>query len=127
MPLQLLVVDELADRKLWNEFVDRYHYLGYRHPIGSHQRYFIVDTKGRKLGCMLFSFASHILPNRDQWIGWNDKARRKRLDRVINNSRYLIFPWVNVKNLASKVLAMACQQLPGDWHDAHGYEPHLFP
>ncbi|MCP3704941.1 MAG: DUF4338 domain-containing protein, partial [Alteromonas sp.] len=38
-PLQLLIVGELADRKLWNEYVDRYHYLGYSHPIGSHLRY----------------------------------------------------------------------------------------
>ncbi|MCP5100304.1 MAG: DUF4338 domain-containing protein, partial [Chloroflexi bacterium] len=44
-PLQLLIVGELADRKLWNEYVDRYHYLGYSHPIGSHLRYFIVDAK----------------------------------------------------------------------------------
>jgi len=125
LPLELLVVDERVEVKLWNEYVERHHYLGYRHPIGSHLRYFIVDSEGRKLGCMLFSFASRVLPDRDQWIGWDNKARKKRLDRVINNSRYLIFPWVNVKNLASKALGMACRQLPGDWHNAHGYQPLL--
>ncbi len=124
-PLRLSIVSAEKDRKLWNEYVDRHHYLGYKHPIGSHLRYFIVDVDDRKLGCLLFSFASRILPDRDQWIGWDIKARKKRLNLVLNNNRYLIFPWVNVKNLASKVLAMACQQLPSDWEATHGYQPLL--
>ena len=124
-PLRLAIVSTEKDRRLWNEYVDRHHYLGYKHPIGSHLRYFIVDANNRKLGCLSFSFASRILPDRDQWIGWDVKARKKRLNLVLNNNRYLIFPWVNVKNLASKALAMACQQLAGDWQAAHGYQPVL--
>lgn len=124
-PLRLVIASTEKDRELWNEYVDRHHYLGYKHPIGSHLRYFIVDINDRKLGCLLFSFASRILPDRDQWIGWDTRARKKRLNLVLNNNRYLIFPWVNVKNLASKALAMACQQLPGDWEATHGYQPLL--
>ena len=125
LPLQLLLVSEPSERQLWNEFIQRYHYLGYKHPIGSHLRYFIVDAQGRKLGCLLFSFASRILPDRDHWIGWDTKARQKRLHRVINNNRFLILPWVNVKHLASKALSMACKQLPIDWETHHGYKPLL--
>ncbi|MBV1877791.1 MAG: IS4 family transposase [Pseudomonadales bacterium] len=125
LPLRLVIVDQSAEVKLWNEYVDRHHYLGYRQPIGSHLRYFITDCRGNKLGCILFSFATRILPDRDQWIGWDKKARQKRLDRVINNNRYLIFPWVQVTNLASKALAMACKQLSVDWQEAHGYQPLL--
>ncbi len=125
LPLRLLIVKEPSERQLWNEYVDRHHYLGYKHPIGSHLRYFIVDAKGRKLGCLLFSFASRVLPDRDHWIGWDSSARQKRLNLVINNNRYLIFPWVKVKNLASKALSIACQQLPGDWYNTHGYQPLL--
>ena len=29
-------VTQKEDISLWNELVDRYHYLGYRKPIGSH-------------------------------------------------------------------------------------------
>jgi hypothetical protein len=125
LPLQLLLVSEPSERQLWNEFIQRYHYLGYKHPIGSHLRYFIVDAQGRKLGCLLFSFASRILPDRDYWIGWDSKARQERLHQVINNNRYLIFPWVNVKHLASKALSMACKRLPIDWEARHGYKPLL--
>ncbi len=125
LPIQLLPVSEPSDSKLWNEYIDRYHYLGYKHPIGSHLRYFIVDNQGRKLGCLLFSYASRVLPDRDYWIGWDSQARLKRLNLVINNNRYLIFPWVNIKHLASKVLSIACQQLPDDWNSHHGYKPLL--
>jgi len=125
LPIQLLPVSEPPDTKLWNEDIDRYHYLGYKHPIGSHLRYFIVDNHGRKLGCLSFSYASRVLPARDYWIGWDSQARLKRLHLVINNNRYLIFPWVHVKHLASKVLSIACQQLPSDWDHHHGYRPLL--
>lgn len=125
LPIQLIPAVEPDDRKLWNEYIDRYHYLGYKQPIGSHLRYFVVDNRGRKLGGMLFSFASRQLPDRDYWIGWDKKARQKRLNLVVNNNRYLIFPWVEVKNLASKAISLACQQLADDWHFHHGYRPLL--
>lgn len=125
LPIQLIPAVEPDDRKLWNEYIDRYHYLGYKQPIGSHLRYFVVDNKGRKLGGMLFSFASKKLPDRDYWIGWDDKARQKRLNLVVNNNRYLIFPWVEVKYLASKTISLASQQLADDWSIHHGYRPLL--
>ena len=125
LPIQLIPAIDAPDKKLWDEYIDRYHYLGYKQPIGTHLRYFIVDSGGRKLGCLLFSFASRELPDRDHWIGWDIQARKKRLHLVVNNNRYLIFPWVKVKHLASKSIAMACQQLPNDWYSYHGYRPLL--
>jgi hypothetical protein len=125
LPIQLIPVVEPDERKLWNEYVDRYHYLGYKQPIGAHLRYFVVDNQGRKLGGLLFSFASKKLPDRDFWIGWDDKARQKRLDLVVNNNRFLIFPWVEVKNLASKTISIVSQQLADDWNIHHGYRPLL--
>lgn len=123
MPLTLQVVTDKAQR--WNEFVDRYHYLGYKRPIGSHLRYYILDNQGGKLGCLLFSFAVQSLPCRDQWIGWEKDMRQKRLHFILNNSRFVLFPWVKVKYLASKVLALVCKQLPNDWETHHGYRPVL--
>jgi len=125
LPIQLIPAVKPNDRKLWNEYIDRYHYLGYKQPIGSHLRYFIVDNRGRRLGGMLFSFASRQLPDRDYWIGWDKIARQKRLNLIVNNNRYLIFPWVQVKNLASKAISLACQQLADDWNFHHGYRPVL--
>ncbi|MDX2413423.1 MAG: IS4 family transposase [Woeseiaceae bacterium] len=112
----------------FNEYVDRYHYLGYRRPIGNHLRYWIIarDADGdRRLGCLLFAFAVNTLGCRDQWIGWNDKQREKHLPLVINNTRFLIFPWVKVKNLASKALALTTNRVAADWLMHHGRHPVL--
>jgi hypothetical protein len=125
MPIRLQKVIEKEEIECWNEFVDRYHYLGYRHPIGSNLRYYIIDAQGRKLGCLLFSFATCSLPCRDKYIGWEVKERKERLQLVINNNRFLIFPWVNVKCLASKSLSLATKQIANDWEEIHGYRPVL--
>ncbi|MCH7695980.1 MAG: IS4 family transposase [Proteobacteria bacterium] len=125
MPLRLEVVRNENDIALWNELIDRYHYLGFKRPIGSHLRYFILDHVGNKLGCMLFSFAVWTLSCRDEWIGWERQAREARLKFVLNNNRFLIFPWVEIKNLASKALSMAAQRIAEDWQTFHGYRPVL--
>ena len=112
----------------FNEYIDRYHYLGYRRPIGNHLRYWIVarDAEGdRLLGCLLFAFAVNTLECRDQWIGWNGKQREKHLPLVVNNTRFLIFPWVQVKNLASKALALTASRVANDWLTHHGRHPVL--
>ena len=44
---------------------------------------------------------------------------------IVNNARFLILPWVQSKNLASKLLALAARQLPEDWHDRYAYRPVL--
>ena len=41
-PLELRIVTDNKEVSLWNEYVDRYHYLGYKHPIGDTLRYFIA-------------------------------------------------------------------------------------
>jgi hypothetical protein len=124
-PITLQLAVDKNEVKLWNELIDRHHYLGYRQPIGQHLRYFIVDRHGRKLGCLLFSYAVKTLPCRDQWIGWQDQAYKKHLNLVVNNNRFLLLPWVKVKCLASKALSIACKQLGNDWQARYGTRPVL--
>lgn len=127
--IRLQKVTQEEDIALWNEYVDRHHYLSFRKPIGTHLRYFIVaQTKTGKeqlLGCLIFSFATRSLACRDEWIGWDKKAQQKRLHLVLNNNRFLIFPWVGVKNLASKVLSLVSRQIADDWMMHHGFRPVL--
>ncbi|MCP4825849.1 MAG: IS4 family transposase, partial [Shimia sp.] len=42
-----------------------------------------------------------------------------------NNTRFLIFPWVRVKNLASKALSLAANRVADDWLTHHGLHPVL--
>lgn len=115
------------DVRLWNAYVDRYHMLGYKRPFGSHQRYFIWSgtSQNRRLGCLLFSASAWALAQRDDWIGWNKEDRSQRLTRIVNNTRFLIFPWVKVTNLASKALSLATKRICSDWQDRYGFEPVL--
>ncbi len=125
--ITLKVVTDTTEVTLWNEYVDRHHYLGYKHPIGAALKYFIMSggPQPQILGCLLFSASVWHLADRDQWIGWEKKDREKRLNLVINNNRFLIFPWVNVPNLASKSLALVTSQIRDDWQVAHEYRPVL--
>ena len=36
------------------------------------------------------------------------------------NSRFLILPWLKVKNLACPVMGMVFKRIPGDWEDEYG-------
>lgn len=127
LPLRLEVVCRPDQTALWNEYVDRYHYLGYRRPIGCTVRYFIRSApSGEPLGCLAFSASAvRALACRDAWIGWSVKQRARRLNWVVTNTRFLIFPWVRLNGLASKSLSMAAGQLADDWEAIHGYRPVL--
>ena len=126
--IELVIVTEKDDIELWNEYVDRYHYLGYRRTIGESLRYFIVaqNRPDTILGCLLFSPTStYALSCRDKWIGWKEKDRKKRLNLILCNNRFLILPWVKVKNLASKVLSTVSKWIADDWEERYRYRPVL--
>ena len=120
---------EKEEITLWNEYIDRYHYLGYKKPIGTHLRYFIIGEKdngeSQRLGCLLFSFATPDLACRNQWIGWDKSAEEKRSHLVLNNNRLLIFPWIKVKNLISKTFSLVTRQIADDWKKLHNFRPLL--
>lgn len=123
-PIRLRVVQGKEDTALFNEYLSRYHYLGYKKPFGCHLRYF-VEGASSKLGCMLFSGAAKALTPRDQWIGWSANERLRNLGFVINNGRYLIFPWVKVRYLASCALGKAVRDLGRHWQQRWDYRPVL--
>jgi len=126
-PITLQRVISQQDREHWKAYLQSHHYLGYKHPFGSHLGYFIVSgATQQKLGCLLFSAsAAWALAPRDKWIGWAKKHRTKLLHLILSNDRFLIFPWVEVPNLASHVLALASRQIGDDWLEVYAYRPLL--
>ena len=119
------MITEQDEVEAWNELLDRHHYLGYRRPFGPHLRYAIVDCHGRWLGCLQFAYAARSLLCRDQFIGWDEAARHHSvLTSVIGNSRFLLFPWVRVENLARRP-SLVVRRLADDWQAQHGYRPVL--
>jgi hypothetical protein len=108
----------------WNAAVARWHPLGFKGAFGYRLRYFICAGEQR-LGCVLLAGAARALAVRDRWIGWDAQARREHLVRVLNNSRFLIFPHVEVPHLASHVLGQLARRVRADWLEQWGFEPLL--
>jgi hypothetical protein len=88
-------------------------------------RFLVTDRVGRYLGCLQYSSPAWRIKARDEWIGWSDDVRRINLQRIVNQSRFLILPWVQVQNLGSHVLAKSVRQLPELWRRQFGVSPLL--
>jgi hypothetical protein len=123
-PLELALVEAKGESRLWREYVERYHYLGCQVPFGANLRYW-VRNRQRELACLLWTSPAWKMKPRDVWIGWSDEQRQRNLQWIVNNGRFLILPWVRVKGLASKILALSARQLPHDWHTRYGHRPLL--
>jgi Domain of unknown function (DUF4338) len=127
LPLELRRTRTPEQGHLFRQWIHRYHYMGWKVPYGASLRY-IVHCKNpphQPLACLLFKSAGWRMAPRDQWIGWSDEAREANLQRVVNNSRFLIFPWVEIKNLASHILSLAAHQVVHDWEDMYKARPVL--
>jgi len=123
-PLQLKSVIKREDSRLWNEFIHRYHYLGYKSLPGAQLRYFVIAEQ-QILALLGFGASAWQCAPRDRYIGWNHDQRKKNLHLIVNNARFLILPWVQSKNLASKILAQAAKRIPDDWQQRYAYRPVL--
>jgi len=89
----------------WNELIEQHHYIGYVPAVGRQKRYLIVSEPYGVVAAAAFSAAAWRCGPRDQWIGWSAAQRGAHLQEVVAHSRFLILPWVEVKNLASHLLA----------------------
>ena len=112
-----------AASRLWNEMIQRYHYLGYTPMSGAQLRYFVRGGDGRELALLGFGAAAWKLADRDRFIGWDPSQREARLCRVVNNSRFLVLPWVRSPNLASMILGLCARRVREDFEFYHGVRP----
>jgi len=123
-PIYLMPTRTETELKRWRSYVDQYHMLGDKTVFGSRLQYF-VKSGDVELGCLQFSASSWSLEERDKWIGWTKEDRKVRLHLIVNNSRFLIFPWIHIRNLASKALSLAARQIQHDWLREYCYAPVL--
>ena len=75
---------------MWKEYIDRYHYLGYRAPVGATLRYLVRSRQNPEvvLACLLWSSPAWKMAARDEWIGWSAEQRARNLQLIVSNSRY---------------------------------------
>lgn len=124
LPVELQRITSRTDRRLFQQYLQRYHYLGYRVPFGAQLRYFVRCSNG-SVACLLFTSAAWKMAARDAWIGWDQLTRSTNLPLIVNNSRFLILPWVRIKGLASHILSLVAHQLPDDWQARYNIRPLL--
>jgi len=123
-PIRFCSVITRDQSRLWNEYIHRYHYLGHKPLPGAQLRYFVTIDQ-QIVAALGFGAAAWQTAPRDQFIGWSHEQRQKNLSLVVNNARFLIMPWVNSKNLASRILSMIARLLPAQWEDRYGIRPVL--
>jgi len=124
-PITLINADRGDEAALSQTLLSQYHYLGFTTRVGQSISYLAQARDGRPVACLLFGAAAWKTAPRDTFIGWSARERERNLSRVINNTRFLIPPWVNVPHLASHVLAMALRRLPEDWQTKYEFKPVL--
>ncbi len=81
----------------------------------------MVFTQGRPIACLAWSSAPRHINCRDKFIGWSPDIRKKNLHLIAYNSRFLVLPWVKIKNLASHLLGAMSKVLPVGWQRVYNH------
>jgi len=124
-PLNVIVVAPgSADLRLFNSLLAHHHYLGHRNTVGENLRYLVRDRPGRPVACALFGSAAWQCAARDVFLGWDRAARERNLQKLTNNTRFLVLPWVEVPHLASHVLGLIARRIRADWQAKYGHPIH---
>ena len=112
--LTIKMIRRTPEEGLWDYLVDRHHYLGTPWIVGSYLKY-LAYLDDRLVACLGWGSAAWKVAARDRMIGWDHCSREANLHKVVNNVRFLILPGINVRHLASKLLALNIRVLPADW------------
>ena len=113
-PVTMTMVRNTHQESLYNSLIHQYHYLGYRQIVGQHLKY-MAFLEDRPVACIGWGSAAWSVKSRDAFIGWDKSTKEKNLPCVVNNTRFLLLPWVSLNCLASKLLAMNARRLAQDW------------
>jgi hypothetical protein len=110
-----------TERPLWKSLLAHYHYLGYR-PGAGEQLGYVAFLADQLVACLAWGAAAYRNGPRDTYLGWDLPTKRARLPLVVQNTRFLLLPWVRVPHLASKVLAATLRRLRADWQARYGHD-----
>jgi hypothetical protein len=127
-----LVAPDQVER--FDQLLAQHHYLKDAHLVGEHLRY-VATHQNQWLGLAAWSAAALHLKARDQFVGWTEEQRRRRLPLLANNARLLILPDGQCPNLISRFMKLMLTRLSSDWQQNWGHpvalaetfvDPHLY-
>jgi len=124
LPIDLRMVRGSPQEALHNSLIHQYHYLGYRQIVGPCLKY-MAYIQERPIACLSWGAAAWKVACRDRFIGWSASTRSKNLYLILNNTRFLILPWVHIPYLASHLLSQNIKVLASDWFRWYHYHPVL--
>lgn len=115
--LRLVLAKGDTTEALWNNLVQKYHYLGHKVTVGKALK-FLVYSGSTILSAISLSEPAWAVDERDKALEIIGCDRSK----VANNSRFLILPNVRVKNLASRILSLVATDGAEIWTDYYSCE-----
>jgi hypothetical protein len=108
------------ERETFDTLLIKEHYLHSARFVGEQLRYVAVHND-QWVALLAWSAAAYKLKGREEWIGWTDRQKKRRLSLVVNNSRFLILEGFHIPNLASRIMKLNVERLSADWEQAHGH------
>ncbi len=120
--LELIPTRYYKNYMIWRDMMDVAHPLGRGPLAGGRLRYLVTSSEQGIVGALAFSSPAFHLKCRARFIGWTPEAREHNRERIVQNSRFLILPQVQVPNLASHVLGKAARRVPEHWREKYGYQ-----
>ena len=109
---------EPQERERFDRLLTEGHYLHSAKFVGEQLRY-VAEYQGQWVALLAWSAGAYKLKLREEWIGWSDRQKRRRLPLVVNNSRFFIPEPYHIPNLASKVMKLNLQRLSADWEQVY--------
>lgn len=122
--LRIELVSNTGFEVLWDILIEKYHYLGSSKAMGLRLKY-IIWADDIPISAIGFNQAVYKLGVREKFINWSDKEKDEYLKHALNNNRFLILPWVKIKNLASHILSLSIKNVCVDWQRLYGSEPYF--
>jgi len=113
---------DAQNNKLWAQYMRWWHPRGFNGGIGRYIRFLVIDKlSGKHIAALSLGTPVYALKPRDDFIGWTRKQRERKINKhVANNWRFLIFPYVDIKNLGSRILSQFCKVASKEWRIRYG-------
>lgn len=109
-----------AEVKKWNELVNKHHYLN-SCLVGPQLRY-VAELDDQWVVLASFGQAAIHLEDRDNYIGWSDVQRGRRLKFIGQNNRLVVLSDPHqYPNLVSRVMKLIVRRVSQDWENYQGH------
>jgi hypothetical protein len=114
--------EDTENLRLWMQYMKIWHPRSFTGSMGRYIKFFVIDEmSGEHLGALSIGTPVFALDPRDRFTGWTREQRVEKVNKhVANNWRFLIFSYVNVKNLGSQILSQLHHVAKSEWKKRYG-------